>query len=251
MADLFTCDVCGRIVPKTNYLGRVVDGQRMKLCGKHYSQYARFNKFIDNTPDTQYDRNQYEITEQGIWIFCHNRQKKLVGKFIIDKEDFEEVIKYKWRLWQNNFCTGNTDIILIHQFLMQPNENQVVDHINGDRSDNRRNNLRITTQDKNCINKDLQSNNTSGVAGVSWDKERNKWAPEIAIKGRKCHLGRYQKFEDAVYARYIAELVIFDDFRSFRNDDKILNIIDNCNRKEDIDTYVVNKLYQKNLLDID
>lgn len=251
MEELYKCDVCGKIVPKTNCSGRIIDGQLMKLCGKHYSQYVRLGKFIDNSQDTQYDRNKYEITEQGVWIFCYNRQKELTGKFIIDKEDFEEVIKHKWRVWQNNYCTGNTDIIQIHQFLMNPNNNQVVDHINGDRNDNRRCNLRVTTQGMNCINKSLQSNNKSGVAGVCWDKARNKWAPEIAMGKRKCHLGRYFKFEDAVYARYIAELVLFDNYRSFRNDDTILNITNNCKYKDEIDTYVVNKLYQKGFLNID
>lgn len=249
--ELFQCEQCGKMVSKSNKFSINYNGKHMILCGKHYAQYQKNREFIDDFPRSNHDRNDYEITDEGVWINCYNRQNKFTDKFLIDLDDLERVKDHKWRCWKKRFFTGNFKPISIHTFLLNPKEGQVIDHINGNPADNRRCNLRITTQDKNCINKDLQSNNTSGVAGVSWDKARNRWAPEIAIKRKRCHLGRYQKFEDAVYARYIAELVIFDDFRSFRNDDKILNIIDNCNKKEDIDTYVVNKLYQKNLLDID
>lgn len=251
MEEIFKCEQCGRIVNKQNFHSINYNGASMKVCGKHYAQYSTYHKFLDNDQTTQYDHNKYEITSDGVWIFCYNRKKELTGKFIIDKEDFEEVIKRKWRFTRGNYCTGNTKVIQIHTFLMNPDDNQVVDHINGDRTDNRRCNLRVTTQAKNCINKTLQSNNTSGIAGVSWDKDREKWAPEIAMGKRKCHLGRYSKFEDAVYARYIAELVLFDEYRSFRNDNNILNIIDKCKNKDEIDTYIVNKLYYKNFLDID
>lgn len=251
MDKLYKCKQCGRLVPKTNYFSKIINGESVGLCGKHYSQYYKYNKFLDDSPETQYTRNKYEITNEGVWIYCCNRQKEFTGKFIIDESDFEKVIKHKWRFARGNFCTGNTHVIQIHTFLMEPNENQVVDHINGDRTDNRRDNLRITTQAKNCINKKLQGNNKSGMAGVSWDKDRNKWAPEIAMDHKKCHLGRYSKFEDAAYARYIAELVLFEKYRSFRNDDYILKIINQCNKKTEIDTYVVNKLYKRGLLDLD
>ena len=245
MDEIYKCDICGRVVNKSNYSIRIINGRNIGLCGKHYGQYSKYQKFLDNSPYSQSEPNEYEITDKGVWIYCYNKKGEFMGKFIIDIEDLDEVIKHKWRMWNNIFCTGNTNIVLIHQFLMKPKENQVVDHINGDRSDNRRCNLRITTQSNNCINKELQSNNKSGVAGVCWDKDRERWAPEIAIGRKKCHLGRYKKFEDAVYARYIAELTLFDEYRSFRNDDVILKIIDRCNNKENINSYVINKLHNK------
>lgn len=247
--EIYKCEQCGRVVSKTNYHGIKVKNKIIHVCGKHYSQYQKYHKFLDDTPETQYTRNKYEITQEGVWIYCTNRQRNISGKFIIDKDDFDNVIQRKWRVWENNYCTGNNNIIQIHQFIMNPNNDQVVDHINGDRSDNRKQNLRVTTQGNNCINKDLQSNNTSGIAGVSWDKNRNRWAPEIAIGRKRCHLGRYYKFEDAVYARYVAEIVLFDEYRSFRNDKKIMQLVDVCTDKDRISKYVVNKLYNKNFFD--
>lgn len=220
----------------------------MVLCGKHYAQYQKYKKFMDDFPRSNYDRNDYEITDEGVWINCYNRQNKFTDKFLIDLDDLEKVKDHKWRCWKNRFFTGNFEPISIHAFLLNPKEGQVVDHINGNPADNRRCNLRITTQGMNCINKDLQSNNKSGVAGVSWDKERKKWAPEIAINKNKCHLGRYKEFEDAVYARYIAEVTLFKEYRSFRNDNKIIDLIDKCQDKERIEFYVTNKLKTKGFI---
>ena len=121
----------------------------------------------------------------------------------------------------------------------------VIDHINGNRADNRRSNLRIVPQSKNLINKAILSNNKSGVSGVFFDKERKKWTAEIRMDGIKCYLGRYEKMEDAVYVRYIAEKMLFKEFRSTRNDDKILEYVNNCKRKEELKNYVEKRLQEK------
>jgi hypothetical protein len=59
---------------------------------------------------------------------------------------------------------------------------------------------------KNRLKSDKpQSNNTSGVKGVSYDKNRGLWAAEIKIRGKKHFLGRFAKLEDAAAARKLAE----------------------------------------------
>ena len=55
-------------------------------------------------------------------------------------------------------------------------------------------------------------NNTSGVRGVSWDKNRRKWAATIVFKGKTYHLGRYYNIEDAAAVRKEAENALFGDF---------------------------------------
>lgn len=82
-----------------------------------------------------------------------------------------------------------------------------VDHINRVRDDNRWCNLRCVSNVENNKNSSMQSNNTSGHVGVSWDKSRDKWAAEIRckIQGRK-RLGRFATLEEAVAARKAAEV---------------------------------------------
>lgn len=80
-----------------------------------------------------------------------------------------------------------------------------IDHINGDRSDNRISNLRAVVRRTNCRNVSLRSNNTSGCVGVSWSKSKNRWAAQIGVEGRVIPLGRFKIYEDAVTARKAAE----------------------------------------------
>lgn len=77
-----------------------------------------------------------------------------------------------------------------------------IDHINGDRSDNRFVNLRLATSKQNKENTPMRVNNTSGYKGVHWDKSRNKWMAFV-VHNRKFHnLGR---FDDVNQAALVAK----------------------------------------------
>jgi len=80
-----------------------------------------------------------------------------------------------------------------------------VDHINGDRSDNRISNLREVTRTVNARNMKKSAANRSGVTGVSFYKASGKWQSRIMSDGKYLHLGYFDKFEDAVCARKVAE----------------------------------------------
>lgn len=89
--------------------------------------------------------------------------------------------------------------------ILHDDEPEQIDHINGDRADNRSANLRAATQHINSRNAAMPFDNTSGRVGVGWDREKKKWIAQIGHRGRNHHLGRYRKFEDAVAARSAAE----------------------------------------------
>lgn len=72
-----------------------------------------------------------------------------------------------------------------------------LDHINGNRLDNRICNLREATPHQNQANKGMRSDNTSGVKGVTWDKSRGKWMAAISFYGRHVFLGRYSTINAA------------------------------------------------------
>lgn len=95
----------------------------------------------------------------------------------------------------------------------------VVDHINGDVLDNRRSNLRVRTPSENNMNKVIQSNNISGIAGVSWHKRDNIWHATISKDGKQKHLGNFYYFRNAVRARVKAEDNYFGE-HAFRLRDK-------------------------------
>lgn len=79
-----------------------------------------------------------------------------------------------------------------------------IDHINGDRSDNRISNLRDVSQSVNMQNlKEAKSNNKSGLLGVSWSKASQKWTARIKIDRRYMHLGLFET-KDAAFTAYLA-----------------------------------------------
>jgi len=84
-------------------------------------------------------------------------------------------------------------------------ENQV-DHINRVRNDNSWCNLREVSQSCNMRNTSVCSNNISGVTGISWNKDRNKWRATIRTSGINKQLGNFKSFDDAVKARWRGEV---------------------------------------------
>ena len=81
-----------------------------------------------------------------------------------------------------------------------------VDHVDRNRLNNKWNNLREASQKCNMQNCKLSIMNTSGVTGVCWNKNWNKWETQITINSKTKHLGSYVNFEDAVMARYQEEI---------------------------------------------
>lgn len=84
-----------------------------------------------------------------------------------------------------------------------PNE---VDHINGDRLDNRWSNLREVTSSENKRNMGIHVNNKSGVPGVYWYPRYSKWEVTIRSNGEHIYLGRYDDLDEAIKVRKEAEI---------------------------------------------
>jgi len=80
-----------------------------------------------------------------------------------------------------------------------------VDHINGQRDDNRLENLRLVTRKENMQNAKRYSTNTSGVTGVSWSKSKNKWRAYVMSEYKLISLGYHADWFDAVCARKSAD----------------------------------------------
>lgn len=73
----------------------------------------------------------------------------------------------------------------------------LIDHRDGDRSNNSWSNLRPANSQQNILNAKLAASNTSGFKGVSWHKGAGKWSAYIILDDRKHHLGLFEDAEDA------------------------------------------------------
>jgi len=147
---------------------------------------------------------------------------------IVDDEDFGWLSKWKWhyhrdKAKRNGYaertaCNRNhRQTILMHVAILKRRKlwksGIQVDHINTCGCDNRKENLRLATRSGQTANIGCRSNNSSGVTGVYWRKDRSKWCAYIRIDKKKKHLGNFNKMKDAVAARYQAEIKHFGEYR--------------------------------------
>ena len=73
-----------------------------------------------------------------------------------------------------------------------------IDHIDGDKANNRIENLRAASHSENLYNRKFQKNNTSGVKGVSYEKQyKKKWKAKISVDGKEMSIGRFETLEEA------------------------------------------------------
>lgn len=83
--------------------------------------------------------------------------------------------------------------------------NGQIDHINGDKLDNRISNLRVVTMTENRRNQRRPRNNRSGYVGVAWNPKNRNWNARIGVGGRTLHLGSFECIDDAIAARKAGE----------------------------------------------
>jgi hypothetical protein len=117
---------------------------------------------------------------------------------LVDDEDSERVLKYRWNLQKDgrirgHYCSESTSL---SRFILWFPVN-VVDHINGDQLDNRKENLRECSHSENIRNQKKQKGKSSKYKGVSWFKRVSKWIVHIKAEKKLIYLGY---FEDEIEA---------------------------------------------------
>lgn len=125
----------------------------------------------------------------------------------IDRKDYKVLAKHIWRPSPTKiggfYATtrikkdGEYKTVYAHRMIMDQPKGMVVDHINHNTLDNRRNNLRVCTQSQNAFNRGIQRQNTSGYKGVHYYRKKKKYCAYIDISRKRIHLGY---FESAIEA---------------------------------------------------
>lgn len=91
-----------------------------------------------------------------------------------------------------------------------------IDHINGNRSDNRIANLRLAEKSENQMNRRRHKQTKSGVKGVNWNPEVKKWVSRCAAKGKRIHIGYFDSLADAELAYKLTAKKMHGQFYSER-----------------------------------
>lgn len=199
-----TCD-CGNHCIK---MGKYLRNGETKSCGCYNKE--RIKKIgLSNIK-----RNKYEVLEDGktVKVFFHNTD----NYFLCDLEDWIPIADtYTW--WESEHGYARTNLgkdnkfMFFHSYVLNefPSENRICDHINRNRLDNRKENLRMITRAENAYNQNKYKNNKTGHTGVYNYSSTDKWVAYINYNKQRVNCGVFSSYEDAVKAREEKELELY------------------------------------------
>ena len=201
------CD-CGK---EKNILGASLKSGNSTSCGCFHKE--TISKIMNKMRSKH---NIYEFNNN--YGVCYTDNKEYYWLF--DLEDYDKIKDYYWspNSKKSKYASAkdkklNTTVQMSRIIMGIPiQDKRKVDHINHNVFDNRKDNLRVCTNSQNNMNKGLQSNNTSGVTGVTWRKEKHKWEAQIRLNRKNMHLGLFQNFDDAIRTRKEAEEKYFGEY---------------------------------------
>ena len=162
--------------------------------------------------------NNYRISEDGkTGIIELNNSDSPV---LIDVKDLEVALQYHWYKDCSGYPQANPwnakqkkkEHIRLHRLLMNPPNGMVVDHINHNKLDNRRSNLRLCSQQENSFNQSLNSKNMTGYKGVVKCKSSGRYHAFIKKNQKTRFLGSYETKEEAAQVRASAAFSLFGEF---------------------------------------
>ena len=191
------CDICGVTDKKRKvYWNRKL---QLNLCNKHRNQIYVYGYITDRSSFSHGDPNEINIFDDHAEITLRDINYNIAGKAIIDIDDIEKCKKYKWNLNNKHgyvVTYPNRKPLTLHRFILNYKGKLDIDHINRNKLDNRKNNLRIVPK---CINS--ANNGCTGVKRASHQK--SGWVASIIRYGVVYNLGTFKTKEEALQARQI------------------------------------------------
>lgn len=191
---------------------RIVSGHSLrsggsKSCGCLHKEIVkeRMNKFNEKLKK----KNKCYIDDDTVTVYARG------GIMLCDKSDWEQFSDNWWFIAKDGYATTyrNGRYIKFHVLIMDCPEGYERDHINGNRADNRRINLRVIPASANRFNKGLSRRNKSGYPGVFWYEARKKYQVSIGVNGKQIHIGYFSNYDEAVKAKIAAEEKYFGEYR--------------------------------------
>jgi hypothetical protein len=143
------------------------------------------------------------------------------GVALVDDCDYEALSQYKWYMVGGyavrviNKPDGGKTWLSMHRQIMDTPSGMDTDHINGDRLDNRRQNLRIATRSQNMANTKAHADNIKGLGHKGVSKAGKKWRARILHNGTNKHLGVFNTAEQAAEAYKQASLSLNGEFSNY------------------------------------
>lgn len=179
-------------------------------CDRHYKQFFKWGEITITADRTRFDPNIFIVEGSICRIVLFNIQGKKVGVAIIDYEDYKICKKKKWHLGVNGYATAVIEKkpTPLHKYIFSAKE---IDHIDRDKLNNRKSNLRQCTHSQNMANC-LPRKKGSKYKGIWFENRRNKWAASINFNNKKHWIGYFKKEIDAAKAYDIKAIEFHGEF---------------------------------------
>lgn len=172
------------------------------LTSGHTKSCGCYNQ--ERTRNTQRGRrigNLYRVNQDVVYVRLTNCN----DEFICDLCDLDIVMRETWRKSDTGYAVYNKSKTF-HGEVMRPPCGQVVDHINHNKLDNRRCNLRIVPQSTNVQNASDKPRGEVGIRGVYRDKRNGKYIARITMNRETIYIGSYTTLDEAAEARKNKEI---------------------------------------------
>jgi len=184
-------------------------------CQRHYDQYRIFGAISRRLLS---DPNEIVIKDSIAEIVLYNKQSQETARAIIDAEDLSRLNGYKWTLAKNKYVISKTfgKMVYLHRLIAKTPEGKITDHINCNRLDNRKANLRLATDTQNNQNKNSRrgSSKYKGVCFLKTKKWplKKPWLSYITCNKKRKYLGYYATEEEAAHVYDKAAKELFGEF---------------------------------------
>lgn len=177
------------------------------LCSKHWQTWKR-----NGDPTKLQIRTEPRGYINGGIGYIELTQGKIAK---VSPEDFPSLMENIWSFHgEYAHAAINGKKVYMHKIIQAATCGYEVDHINGDKLDNRRENLRSVTRSNNNANSKLRSGKTSRYRGVHWSKRQRKWAASIGVNRKTIYLGYFYKEKEAAKAYDVKALEFFGNHAS-------------------------------------
>jgi len=210
--EIKRCEICGAQRKQNSYHMK----SRKFLCQKHKNQYSKYGRFLDSNPVTKFDKNNVILYDDYAEIEIRDKNGDIIARSKIDLEDIDKCKDSIWCLSEgyaiSHNCNGEFN--LLHRLIMCAPKEYHIDHISGDRLDNRKQNLRLCVPQENARNSRGNINMSAcKIIGVRKDTRcNNSWRAQIYVDKDKKIEKTYKDKELAIIQRLIWELIYFKEF---------------------------------------
>lgn len=152
----------------------------------------------------------YRLESFAVLLVLYKDQEERV---LIDYDDIEKVSQKRWYLTTNGYVmhsVSRSEKLYLHKYVSGIKD--MCDHINGDRLDCRKKNLRPATPSQNSANKGRHKSTSAIYPGVYWREDCRKYRAKIRVDSKQINLGHFATAEEAIEAKKEAETKYFGEF---------------------------------------